>query len=78
MKVIIVLLFSIMLICTGCNDGRYTGYKLWEPGSHEHGTICAIKDWKTGKKLPVNSIPDNAWDHSEWDWVPREGCKLTK
>lgn len=75
MKNIIMLIAIVTLTTiTGCDGGRYSGLRLWEPGSPDHESICGFKDWKEDKVLPVEAVPDTAWDHSDWDWVPREGC----
>lgn len=75
MKKIVTLLALVMIITiTGCDGGRYEGLKLWEPGSPDHETICGLKDWKTDEVIPVEAVPDTAWDRSDWSWVPREGC----
>ena len=65
----------IAAVClTACDGGRYSGLRLHAPGSADHGIICGLHDWKTGEVLPVESVPEDTWDHSDWDWVPREGC----
>lgn len=74
-KIIITLIALITLTTmTGCDDGRYEGLKLWAPGEPDHGSICGIHDWKTSSVLLVESVPEDAWDHADWSWVPREGC----
>lgn len=73
MKTIIIMLIALVTI-TGCDGGRYEGLKLWEPGSPDHESICGLYDWKTDEILPVEDVPADAWDRSDWSWVPREGC----
>lgn len=73
MKKLFTLLALVMTI-TGCDDGRYEGLRLWAPGEPDHESICGLYDWKTSEVLPVDEIPEGAWDKSEWSWVPREGC----
>lgn len=73
MKKLFALLALVMTI-TGCDDGRYEGLRLWEPGSPDHEAICGLYDWKTSEVLPVESVPEDTWDHADWSWVPREGC----
>lgn len=70
----IVTLLALVMIITGCDDGRYEGMRLWSPGSPDHEKICAIHDWKTDEVIPVESVPEGDWDRSDWAWVPREGC----
>lgn len=76
MKAIIklVALMGVLLSLTACDSSRYEGLRLWEPGSPDHEDICGIHDWETGEVLPVESVPEDAWDHADWSWVPREGC----
>ena len=76
MKTLITLItfVALSLTLTACDGGRYSGLRLHAPGAEDHGTICGIHDWKEDKVLPVEAVPDTAWDHSDWDWVPREGC----
>jgi len=75
MKKLFALLALVMTITlTACDGGRYEGLKLWEPGSPDHGQICGLKDWKTDEVITVEAVPDTAWDHADWSWVPREGC----
>lgn len=72
--ILITLIMFTTMFTTACDDGRYSGLRLWEPGTEDHEDICGLYDWKTGEVLPVESVPATAWDHSDWAWVPREGC----
>ena len=72
MKVLLIIIIAALL--TGCYGVRYSGLRLWAPDDPDHGQICGIKDWETNKVIPVNAIADDDWDHTDWDWVSREGC----
>lgn len=72
--IITVALVLTTLTLTACDGGRYSGLRLWAPGEPDHESLCGIHDWKEDKVLPVEAVPEGDWDHSDWDWVPREGC----
>lgn len=72
--IITVALVLSVFTLTACDGGRYEGLRLWAPGEPGHESLCGIHDWKTDEVLLVEDVPADAWDHSDWVWVPREGC----